>query len=102
MAESVEGVSERTALEVVEGVESELHLVLNRSERVAFYVVSSQGPVADAAVQVWTAPGVPRGFTRTDRDGRFEVDLPPGTTEVGLTVGAPGHALKLTRVPLIE
>ena len=102
VAESVEGVSERAALEVVEGVESEVHLVLNRSERVAFYVVSGQGPVAHAAVQVWTAPGVPRGFTRADQDGRFEVDLPPGTTEVGLTVGAPGHALKLTRLPVIS
>jgi hypothetical protein len=98
VAESVEGVSERAAFEVVEGVESELQLVLNRSERVAFYVVSSQGPVADAAVQLWISPGVPRSFARTDQDGRLEAELPPGTTEVGLTVGAPGYALKLTRL----
>lgn len=100
VAESAEGVSDQTALEVAEGVESELQLVLNRSERVAFYVVGSAGPVAGAAVQVWIAPGVPRTFTHTDPDGRFEVDLPPGTSEVGLTVGAPGHALKLTRLPV--
>jgi Carboxypeptidase regulatory-like domain len=100
VAESVEGSSDRTAFEVVEGVESELQLVLNRSERVAFNVVSSRGgPVTDAAVQVWVPPGAPRGFTRTDPDGRFELDLPPGTTGVGLTIGAPGHALKLTRLP---
>jgi hypothetical protein len=43
---------------------------------------------------------VPRDFTRTDPDGRFEVHLPPGTTEVGLTVGASGHALKLARLPV--
>jgi hypothetical protein len=102
MAESVEGVSERTALEVVDGVEAELRLVLTRSDRVAFQVVSGQGPVADASVQVWIAPGVPRASTATDPDGRFEVDLPPGTTEVGLTVGAPGHALKLTRLPVAK
>ena len=98
VAESTHGVSERTALEMTEGLESELHLVLGRSERIAFYVVSGQGPVVDAAVQVWIAPGVPRAFARTDADGRFEADLPPGTTEVGLTVGARGHALKLTRL----
>jgi hypothetical protein len=60
-------------------------------------VVSGGAPVADAAVQVWVPPGVPRGFARTDRDGRFEVPVPAGATEVGLTIGAPGYALKLTR-----
>jgi hypothetical protein len=100
VAHSFEGVSDRTPFEVAEGSESELKLVLSPSERVSFYVVSSQGPVADAAVQVWIKPGVPRAFARTDADGRFEVTLPPGTTEVGLTVGAPGYALKLTRLPI--
>jgi hypothetical protein len=41
-------------------------------------------------------------LTRTDPDGRFEVDLPTGTTEVGLTIGAAGYPLKLTRVPVSE
>jgi hypothetical protein len=100
VAESDEGASERTALEVAEGSESELKLILKPSKRIPFYVVSSQGPVSDATVQVWIPPGVPRFFTRTDQDGRFEVKLPTGTTEVGLTVGAPGYALKLTRMPI--
>jgi hypothetical protein len=43
---------------------------------------------------------VPRSFTRTDQDGRFEVKLPAGTTDVGVTVGAAGYALKLTRLPI--
>ena len=86
-------VSERTPLEVVDGTESDLKLVLSPSKRIAFYVVSSDGPVEDAAVQVWIAPGVPRSFTRTDRDGRFEVKLPRGTSEVGLTIGAPGRCV---------
>jgi hypothetical protein len=102
VAASVAGVSEPTALDVVEGVESELQLVLKGSERIAFQVVSGRGPVADAAVQVWIPPGIPRSFTRTDADGRFEVDLPPATTEVGLTVQAPGHALKLARLPVSD
>jgi len=56
--------------------------------------------VADAAVQVWIAPGVPRYYGRTDPNGRFEVKLPAGIAEVGLTVGAEGYALKLTRLPV--
>ena len=98
VAESAAGVSEPTAFEVVEGSSAELQLVLDPAERVVFYVVSGQGPVADAAVQVWLAPGVPRFYARTDAEGRFEADLPRGTTDVGLTVGAAGHALRLTRV----
>jgi len=98
VAESGDGVSELTPVEVVEGAESELKLVLSPSMRVPFYVVSSDGPISDAAVQVWIGPGVPRQFTRTDRDGRFEVRLPRGTMEVGLTIGAPGYAMKLSRI----
>ena len=97
-ADSPEGSSERTPFEVTDGSESDLKLVLTPSMHAAFYVVSSDGPVTNAAVQVWTAPGVPRAFARTDQNGRFEVALPPGTTEVGLTIGAPGYALKLTRL----
>jgi len=100
VAESFEGTSERAPLDVAEGSENELKLVLKLSKRIPFYVVSSQGPVSDAAVQVWISPGVPRSLTRTDQDGRFDVKLPDGITEVGLTVGAPGYALKLTRMPV--
>ena len=100
VADSLDGVSEHTPLQVVQGSESELKLVLKPSESIPFYVVSSQGPVADATVQVWIPPGVPRLLTHTDSQGRFEVKLPPGTTEVGLTVGAPGYALKLARRPI--
>ncbi|HEY1800849.1 MAG TPA: carboxypeptidase-like regulatory domain-containing protein [Terriglobales bacterium] len=98
MADSPEGSSDRTPFEVTEGSESDLKLVLNPSMRVPLYVVSSDGPVANAAVQVWIKPGVPRAFARTDQNGRFELELPPGTEELGLTVGAPGYALKLTRL----
>ncbi len=99
-AESLDGISEPTPLQVVKGLESDLKLVLKSSESVSFHVVSSQGPVAGASVQVWIPPGVPRFFTHTDPEGRFEVKLPPGNTELGLTVGAPGYAIKLMRVPV--
>lgn len=100
VADSPAGSSDRTSFEIADGSGSELRLVLNPFKRVPFYVVSSQGPVEDAAVQVWIAPGVPRAFARTDADGRFEVTLPPGTAEVGLTVAATGYALKLIRLPV--
>jgi hypothetical protein len=100
VAESFEGVSERTAVDVAEGSENVLKLILKLSNRIPFYVVSSQGPVSDATVQVWIPPGAPRFFTHTDQDGRFEVKLPDGIAEVGLTVGAPGYATKLTRMPV--
>lgn len=98
VADSPAGSSDRTPFEVADGGGSELRLVLHPFKRIPFYVVSSEGPVEDAAVQVWIAPVVPRAFARTDADGRFEVMLPPGTSEVGLTVGAQGYALKLIRL----
>jgi hypothetical protein len=101
MADSYDGTSDRMPFEVGQGSSSsELKLVLHPFKRWSFNVVSSQGPVPDAAVQVWTAPGVPRAFVHTDENGRFEVSLAPGTTEVGLTIGAPGFAIKLTRLPV--
>jgi hypothetical protein len=100
MADSPEGVSDRTAFDVVEGSTSDLKLVLTSFRHVPFRVVSSMGPVVGAAVQVWIPPGVPQFFTQTGPDGRFEVKLPVETKEVGLTVGAPGYALKLTRMPI--
>lgn len=99
-ADSPNGSSERTPFEVTAGNSSELRLVLNPFPRIHFNVVSSDGPVANAAVQVWVKPGVPRAFERTDQNGSFEVTVPPGTTEVGLTVGAPGYAIKLLRLKI--
>jgi len=100
VADSSDAVSDRMPFEVTEGSESDLKLILHPFMHIPFYVVSSQGPISDAAVQVWIAPGVPRAYGHTDQDGRFEASLPPGTTEVGLTVGATDYALKLTRMPV--
>jgi hypothetical protein len=100
VAESSEAASDRTPFEVAADSESELKLIVHPFKRIPFYVISSQGPISDATVQLWIAPGVPRAFGKTDQDGRFEANLPDGITEVGLTVGAPEYALKLTRMPL--
>ncbi len=97
-AESLDGISERTPFQVNQGVENELKLTLKPSEVIPFHVVSRDGPVSDASVQIWIPPGMPRYLTHTDSEGRFDVKLPPGTQEVGLTVAAPGYAVKLTRL----
>jgi hypothetical protein len=98
VAESVDGTSDRMPFQIASGMESEVNLRLTPSERVPFDVIARQGPVADAAVQVWIQPGQPWYFTHSDQDGHFEVKVPPGTTEVGMTIAAPGYAIKLTRV----
>jgi hypothetical protein len=101
VAESDYGISEPTPFSVTGNSESQLKLILHPYLHVPFYVVSSdKEPVADATVQVWVAPGVPRALGRTDQNGRFEVSLPPGTTEVALTVGAPDYDIKLTKMPV--
>jgi hypothetical protein len=100
LAESEEGESDRMSFDVLDGSEKELTLVVRPSRRVAFQVLSHQEPVADAAVQVWIDPGVPRAFVRTDQNGRFHVKLPRETAGVGLTVGAPGYAVKMTRAAI--
>jgi hypothetical protein len=102
VAESNDGASDRAPFDVADGSEKALTLIVHPSMRIPFYVVSNQGPVADAAVQVWIDPGVPRAFARSDQNGRFEVKLPRGTTQVGLTVGAPGYAIKLTRMAVTD
>jgi hypothetical protein len=101
VAESDYGISEPTPFSVTGNSESQLKLILHPYLHIPFYVVSSdKEPIADATVQVWVAPGTPRALGRTDQNGRFEVNLPPGTTEVALTVGAPDYDLKLTKMPV--
>ncbi|HTW62723.1 MAG TPA: carboxypeptidase regulatory-like domain-containing protein, partial [Terracidiphilus sp.] len=101
VAHSDYGISEPTPFAVTGSSESQLKLILRPYLHIPFYVVSNEKePLSDATVQVWLAPGVPRALGRTDQNGRFEVSLPPGTTEVGLTVGAPDYAIKLTKMPV--
>jgi hypothetical protein len=97
-ANSPNGTSDRTRFAVTEASSTELKLVLNPFKGYSLNIVSNQGPVPDAAVQVWIAPGVPRAFERTDENGHLDVTLPPGIKEVGLTIGAPGFAIKLARL----
>lgn len=100
MAESPDGVSDRVPFNVTVGSESELKLIFRPLPQITFTITYNHDPVEDATVQVWTAPGIPLAFAHTDQNGHFKVKLPPGTTEVGLTVSASGHALKMVRIPV--
>jgi len=101
VAQSSYGISEPTPFVVSGNSESRLKLILRPYLHIPIHVVSRQKePIPDATVQVWVAPGIPKAFGRTDQNGLLKVSLPPGTTQVGLTVGADDYALKLTRMPV--
>lgn len=99
VAQSPYGISKPTPIVVTGDSGSRLKLILRPYLHVPIYVVSRQKePISDAAVQVWVAPGIPKAFGRTDQNGILKVSLPPGTTEIGLTVGADDYAMKLTKM----
>jgi hypothetical protein len=98
VARSMYGVSTLTPFSVTDDSENDLRLILRPNLHIPLYVVSQDGPISDATVQVWMAPGVPHALAHTDQNGRIEVSLPPGTTEVGLTVGAEGYAIQLIKM----
>jgi hypothetical protein len=101
VAESSYGLSDPTPFAVTDDSESHLKLILHPNLHIPFYVVAKdEEPLSDVTVQVWLAPGVPHAMGRTNRDGRFEATLPPGTTEVGLTVGASDYAIRLLKMPV--
>ncbi len=99
VAQSDYGVSDQTAFTVNDTSENKLKLVMHPNLHIPFNVVAQdQEPIADATVQVWIAPGMPQAFGHTNRDGVFKATLPPGTTEVGLTVGAADYAVNLVKM----
>lgn len=101
VAQSDYGVSDPTAFTVNDTSENKLKLVMHPNLHIPFYVVAQdQEPISDAIVQVWIAPGMPQAFGHTNRDGVFKATLPPGTTEVGLTVGADDYAVNLVKMPV--
>ncbi len=100
-AESSRGRADPVPLAIEEGAESRLKMILHPNLHIPFHVLSKDGePIEDATVQVWIPPGVPQALGRTDREGRFEATLPPGTTEVALTVSAADYALRMVKIPV--
>jgi carboxypeptidase family protein len=98
-AEGPHGLSDPREVRVGPDDQEELELVLTRRKRLVSGLVRAGGePVALAVVHFWMAPARSRGSALTDAQGRFELALPSGVDEIGLTVGARGYALKMTRV----
>jgi hypothetical protein len=99
VAEGTHGYSDPEEAQVGDAIEPEIELVLDRRKRlVSGQVLSAAGPVPGAIVRVRHVPGTPPGSTLTDADGRFEVQVPSDLENVGITVGAPGHALAIARI----
>ena len=110
-ATAVDGrVSDRRVVQVSEERHVEdVELVVRERETVAGRVVSPAGPVVGARVVAMVRRGgVATPFAVTPQatsglDGRFELELPPGTDGLDLVVHPPGYALTVRRIePLPE
>ena len=79
-----------------------VELVLRGARIVRGVVVSSGGVVPKARVAAFPLlAGGPIAPKTTDNDGRFEVAIPAGASELAIAVTAVGHAYKMTRLQLI-
>lgn len=78
-----------------------LTLVLKPRLKISGQVVSANGPVSGAQVLLYPAQvrELPTSPVLTGLDGRFEVNLPAGTTLLDAVVSAPGFALTVRRLP---
>jgi hypothetical protein len=77
-------------------------LVARRSLVLKGQILSSEGPVPGAHIKpvAVQAPLAAVPILRADGDGRFEFRLPPATSEIGLSVGALGYAVRILRMPV--
>lgn len=95
-----QGVSDAVSVELTrEEPTHRVELVIGGAREARGMVVSGQGPVAGAKVQVRpVAGGLPIWLTLgTDLQGVFRVDLSAGTRALDLIVVAPGHPVRLLR-----
>ena len=81
-----------------------VELIARAELRLAGTLISSAGPVAGGRIKAAPA-GMPYIGVRTvtsDVQGHFEVVLPPTAKEILLSVGAPGFAFRMLRLPVPE
>lgn len=79
-------------------------LVLRPQLRVSGIVSSSFGPVPGARIRAAPAglPYLSVPLVTSDAQGHFEVRLPRAAKEIHLSVGAPGFAFRMLRLPVPE
>lgn len=89
--------SETAIVSVVEdSPRGPLEIVLRPSREIAGQVVSNGIPVASAIVEARTAEPPTAGFSdraRSDREGRFTLEVHPAATLLSVTIRPPGYAL---------
>ncbi|MEA2602581.1 MAG: hypothetical protein QOF89_3573 [Acidobacteriota bacterium] len=93
------------AVDVPEEKDSPSIVLIARPQlRLSGTVVSSAGPVAGARIKAAPAgmPYIGVHTVTSDVQGHFEVVLPPKAQEMLLSVGAPGFAFRMLRVPVPE
>ncbi len=96
--------SKPVELKIVEDEPSEIHLALGSNALLVGRVLSTIGPVAGAqvgAVPTDTQPLVVAPVT-TNANGEFSCPLSPGTSEVDLSVQAPGFAYKMFHLKVTD
>ncbi|HEX6901417.1 MAG TPA: carboxypeptidase-like regulatory domain-containing protein [Thermoanaerobaculia bacterium] len=97
--------AEPVTMDLREDVEDQSVILFARPQmKLSGMVVSSIGPVAGARVKAAPA-GLPYstiGTVTSNAEGRFELRLPPKTQEILLSVGAPGFAFRMLRIPVPE
>jgi len=84
--------------------DEERTLVLRQRIKIAGSVLSDAGTIPGATVTVEPIDRASLGtpILVTNARGRFEAPLPAGTGHIQITVGAPGFALRMLRMPLPE
>lgn len=99
-AYAAKAISNAIQLEVAEnGRTNDVRLVVRPTLRLTGRVLSASGPLPGAAVYGFPQPGgaIASPIATTGPDGRYDIALPPETTDVDIFVSAPSFATQFFR-----
>ena len=91
------GVADAAEVDVVPGGQANVQITLRPSARLEGQLMASGAPLAGAEVRAWLPGAEGPDSVQASADGSFAARVPAEILEVGLTIGAPGYALKMTR-----